>query len=181
MPSPVPSLASDPLPPESDSQAVLDSIRQIVHALELGSRAAQKTVGLSGAQLFVLQTLAAATSLSVNELATASRTHQSSVSVVVSRLVEAGFVRRSRSARDARRVELSVTPAGRRLLKAEFVTPQQRLLAALERLPARRLADLRSLLAEVVSASGMELQKIPMFFEKVSSEKPEAKSNKTNK
>ena len=39
----------------SDSQAVIHHIRQIVHALEIGSCAAQKSVGLSGAQLFVLR------------------------------------------------------------------------------------------------------------------------------
>ena len=63
----------------SDSQAVINYIRQMVHALEIGSRAAQKSVGLSGAQLFVLQTLASAGAMSLNELAARSHTHQSSL------------------------------------------------------------------------------------------------------
>lgn len=148
-------------------QAVMDSIRQIVHALELGSRAAQKSVGLSGAQLFVLQTLAASDAMSVNELAARSYTHQSSVSVVVSRLVEAKLVKRIPCASDARRVELTVTPAGRRKLKAGFMTPQQQIFDALSRFPAERLAELRSLLQEVVSSSGINTGTPPMFFEKI--------------
>ena len=68
---------SSPIQPDGDGQAVLDSIRRIVHSLELGSRAAQKSVGLSGAQLFVLQTLAGSDAMSVNELAARSCTHQS--------------------------------------------------------------------------------------------------------
>lgn len=149
----------------SDSQAVIDCIRQIVHALELGSRAAQKSVGLSGAQLFVLQTLAGSTAMSINELAARTHTHQSSVSTVVSRLVEAKLVKRVASRRDARRAELTVTPAGRHILAADFVTPQQRLVAALGRLPDERVADLRSLLEEVVTLSGMHTGTPPMFFE----------------
>jgi hypothetical protein len=41
----------------SDIRIVLDSIRRIVQALRVSSRAAEKTVGLSGAQLFLLQQL----------------------------------------------------------------------------------------------------------------------------
>lgn len=155
---------------DSDSEAVINHIRQIVHSLEIGSRAAQKTVGLSGAQLFVLQTLASAGSMSVNELAARSHTHQSSVSVVVSRLVEAKLVKRIRCTSDARRLELTVTPAGRCLLKANFVTPQERLLSSLGRLTPRRLALFRSLLAEIVSVSGMDSGTPPMFFEPVTSQ-----------
>lgn len=150
----------------SDSQAVIDCIRQIVHALELGSRAAEKSVGLSGAQLFVLQTLAGSDALSINELAAKSYTHQSSVSTVVSRLVQARLVKRVRSRRDARRVELTVTAAGRRIVSANVVMPPQRLFDALDRLTAARLAKLRSLLEEVVSLSGMDSAAPPMFLEK---------------
>lgn len=149
----------------SDSQAVIDYIRRIVHALEVGSRAAQQSVGLSGAQLFVLQTLAAKGAMSVNELAAHSRTHQSSVSVVVSRLVQAKLVKRAASKDDARRLELSVTRAGHRVLKSSFVTPQARLINSLQHLEPERLAQLRSLLGEIVSRSGMDSETAPMFFE----------------
>jgi DNA-binding MarR family transcriptional regulator len=168
-------LSSSPPNVTPDSRAVMDYIRQIVHALETGSRAAQKSVGLSGAQLFILQTLAAGRGMSVNELAAASHTHQSSVSVVVSRLVEAKLVKRTASAADARRLELTVTAAGKRVLRSSFVTPQERLLAALDRLTPARLAQLRSLLKELVSLSGMDSGTPPMFFE--AKQKP-AKSNK---
>lgn len=156
---------------DSDSQVVIDYIRRIVHALQVGSRAAQQKVGLSGAQLFVLQTLANEGSMSVNELAAHSRTHQSSVSVVVSRLVEGKLVKRTTSKADARRLELSVTAAGRQILKSSFVTPQARLIDSLRHLAPARLARLRSLLAEVVALSGMHTETAPMFFEEVTPKK----------
>ena len=81
----------------ADVQAVLDGVRRIVQALRASSRWAEQHVGLSGAQLFVLQKLAETPAMSVNELAARTHTHQSSVSMVVSRLVEHGLVTRTRS------------------------------------------------------------------------------------
>ncbi|MFL6414795.1 MAG: MarR family winged helix-turn-helix transcriptional regulator [Bryobacteraceae bacterium] len=150
---------------ESDAQSVMNSLRQIVHALETGSRAAQKSVGLSGAQLLVLQILETAGAMSINELAQKSHTHQSSVSVVASRLVEAGLIRRASASEDARRLQLSVTTAGRKALQAGFVTPQQRLMGSLGQIPRRRVRQLRVLLEELVGVSGMDSGTAPMFFE----------------
>ena len=56
---------------------VLDSLRRIVQALRgESSRRAEQDLGVSGAQLFVLDALALAPALSVNELAYRTRTHQ---------------------------------------------------------------------------------------------------------
>lgn len=153
----------DPVP---DSTAVMDAIRKIVHALHVGSRAAEKHMGLSGAQLFVLQTLASGSSMSVNELAERTHTHQSSVSVVISRLIEAKLVSRAVSRVDARRAEVSVTAAGRKLLRTTFITPQQRLLRALNELEPARLSIFRGLLEEVLHISALDDENAPMFFER---------------
>lgn len=148
-----------------NSRAVMDAIRRIIHALQVGSHASQKSIGISGAQLFVLQILATGGVMSVNELAARSCTHQSSVSVVVGRLVETKLVKRAASAADRRRLDLSVTAAGRRLLKSRVVTPQERIIPALARLAPARLLDLRLLLEEVITESSFDSGPIPMFFE----------------
>ncbi|MGE0704706.1 MAG: MarR family winged helix-turn-helix transcriptional regulator, partial [Vicinamibacterales bacterium] len=97
-----------------ETQQVLDSIRRIVQALRESSRLAERRVGLTSAQLFVLQKLAESPASSVNGLAARTHTHQSSVSVVVARLVEQGLVRRAPSAVDGRSVELTLSSRGRR-------------------------------------------------------------------
>src|SRR5690348_4042205 len=117
-------------PGNQDVRSILDSIRRIVRTLRVASRASEKEVGLTGAQQFVLHHLAEATSLSVNDLADRTRTHQSSVSVVVQRLVDRGLVARERSGLDARRVELTLTPAARALLKKSPGAAQERLIEA---------------------------------------------------
>src|SRR6187402_3909062 len=96
--------AGVPLPAEV--REVLNSLRQIVRSLRVSSRAAEQRVGISGAQLFVLQCLARQSPCSVNELAERTATDQSSVSVVVSRLVALGHVRRVTSKTDRRSVDL---------------------------------------------------------------------------
>src|SRR6185503_16100380 len=93
--------------PDADARQVLDSIRRIVQTLRVGSRAAERDLGLSAAQLFVLAKLQAADApLSVGDLAERTLTHQSSVSVVVQKLEQRGLVTRARNTRDARRVQL---------------------------------------------------------------------------
>lgn len=148
-----------------ETTAILDSIRRIVSVLRVGSRAAEKQVGLSGAQLFVLSTLADAPALSINELADRTHTHQSSVSVVVSRLVEQGLVSRVRSGGDARRLELSLTPAARARLRKAPDTPQQRLVEAAQLLPPAQRRQLARLLARLADGMGTGEEAVEMFFE----------------
>src|SRR4051794_12131990 len=67
----------------AEIRSILNSMRRIVDILRVASRAAEKDVGLSGAQLWVLHKLAEGPVISLNELAERTCTHQTSVSVVV--------------------------------------------------------------------------------------------------
>jgi MarR family transcriptional regulator, lower aerobic nicotinate degradation pathway regulator len=146
------------------TREVLDSVRRIVRALRESSRAAERSVGLGGAQLFVLQRLAGAPALSINELADRTLTHQSSVSVVVSRLVQAGLVARTRATTDGRRAQISLTAAGRAVLSRAPAAAQDRLIGALGVLggPARK--ELARQLGQLVEAMALPPQHPPMFF-----------------
>jgi MarR family transcriptional regulator, lower aerobic nicotinate degradation pathway regulator len=148
-----------------ERRKVLNSLRRIVRSLRVSSREAEQRVGLSGAQLFVLQCLSRQGSCSVNDLASRSATDQSSVSVVVSRLVARGYVARVKSPLDRRSVELSLTPAGRKLLTAAPEAAQDRLLAALARLRKAELSQLALLLAKVVDLADVAEQQPSLFFE----------------
>lgn len=102
--------------------------------------------------------------MSLGELAAATFTDQSSVSTVVSRLVEQELVSRDRASDDARRLELRLTRSGKALLKRAPATVQERLIAAIERLPAKRRKDLTSSLRAIVEETGLS-GSAPMFFE----------------
>jgi DNA-binding MarR family transcriptional regulator len=158
------------------TRAVLDAIRHIVRTLREASRSAERALGISAAQLFVLHRLAGARALSVNELAARTLTHQSSVSVVVTKLESSGFVTRTRSPDDARRVEVSLTAAGRALVARAPAAAQDRLIAALALVgrPARN--RLAAELTALVEAMGGADQHPPMFFERAPRRRPGGKS-----
>jgi DNA-binding MarR family transcriptional regulator len=155
-----------PRRPAESVREVLDGVRHLVRALRLSHQEALRRVGLSAAQVFVLQSLNDGDPLSLGELAKSTATDQSSVSVVVARLVEARLVSRRRSLRDGRRLELSLTPAGRALLrKAPPSLAQESLVQALEDLAPSERRELARLLGRVVVAMGAGDRAPGMFFE----------------
>ena len=140
---------------------VMDGIRAVVRALRLNTRAIEKQLGISLAQLWVLQILAERPADSLNELAIATATHQSSVSVVVRRLVERELVTRSPANQDKRRVRIELTEAGRALLVKAPPTVQVSLVAGIRRLPPERREQLAALMREWLTASGLDLSTTP--------------------
>ncbi|HEX3866149.1 MAG TPA: MarR family transcriptional regulator, partial [Gemmatimonadaceae bacterium] len=79
---------------EDPISSALTSIRRLVRVLRLNAQRTYTAAGLSAAQLFVLQQLPKAGSLSLNELATRTLTDRSSVADVVDRLRAQGLVDR---------------------------------------------------------------------------------------
>ena len=145
--------------------AVLDDLRRIVRVLRESSRHAEQRIGVTGAQLFVLKTLSTADSLSLNELADRTRTHQSTVSVVVKRLVSNGLVRRTTSSVDGRRLELAVTSKGRALLAKAPLAAQDRLIDGIEKLAPAHRRQLGQSLHRLVAAMELGDDAPIMFFE----------------
>jgi DNA-binding MarR family transcriptional regulator len=137
-----------------------------VRALRLADRAAESRVGLSAAQLFVLERLSEGPVGSMAELAGRTLTDASSVSVVVQRLAERGLVVRAVAPDDARRTTLRLSASGKRLLGTAPRSPQADLLDALEQLSSAERKNLESLLERVVRSMGIdETAPTPMFFE----------------
>jgi DNA-binding MarR family transcriptional regulator len=145
--------------------AVADSMRRIIQALRVSSSAAEQRLGISGAQLFVLELLVGAPARSINELAARTSTRQSTVSVVVGRLAARRLVTRARSTEDGRRSTITLTPAGRALVRMAPPAAQSRLLDGLRRLPRRDLLLLRRILETLATEMGARGGRAQMFFE----------------
>jgi DNA-binding MarR family transcriptional regulator len=156
------------IPPETrdpDTRRVLDGVRRIVRVLRESSRGAQKSLGLSAAQLFALQQLAGRAPMSLGQLAARTMTHESSISVVIRRLVERGFVSRTRSTADARQLELALTPEGRALLKKAPAAATSRLIEGLQKLPGPVRKQLAQNLAELCESMGISDHEPGMLFD----------------
>ncbi len=145
--------------------AALDSLRRLVRALRASAHSAERGLGISGAQLFVLRELAAEPGASLSRLADRTSTDPSSVSVVVARLVARGLVARRRHPTDARRALLALTAKGQTLLRKAPEPVQARLVEVLRGLPRKQLRQLSESLAGVVDALGLAAGAATMFFE----------------
>lgn len=150
--------------PPSSSQQILDDFRRLVRLLRESAVEAERRVGISGAQLFVLQRLAARP-LTVGELAQATLTHQSSVSVVVKRLEERRLVARSPNPGDARSSRIALTSKGQAIVRKSPPLAQDRLMAAVDALGPRRRKLFAALLEEVLSGAAADGTTPTMFFE----------------
>lgn len=155
---------------------MLDSIRRIVQELRVSSRAAERDVGISAAQLFVLAKLRSAGGpLSVGELAERTLTHQSSVSVVVQKLESRGLLARTRAADDGRRVELSLTPTAKVLLRKAPEAAQDRIIDAVSAMPAPGRRQLAELLEQLARELGGEGTPAMLFEDNPDARKPQPK------
>ena len=144
----------------------MDAARRLVRALSGSARAVHARSGISGAQLFVLRQLAGAGApLGINDLAELTLTHQSTVSGVVTRLVERRLVTRTPSPEDARRAVVSLTARGRALLDAAPPTVQTQLVDGLARLDATQRAALADALEAWLEAAGIADHPAHLFFE----------------
>jgi DNA-binding MarR family transcriptional regulator len=149
----------------ADRAQALEGVRALVAALSHSARAVERRTGVTNAQLFLLQQLASSDSLSVNDLAARARTQQSTVSIVVARLVSAGLASKRRSDDDGRVAVISIAPKGRRLLAHAPVPPTSELLRAIEALSDRHARALADGLRALVDALGLSPPPVTMLFE----------------
>jgi len=150
---------------EPSTARALNVLRSIVRSFRLNTRMIEAKLGISAAQLYVLQQLDDRPALSLSDIADRTGTHQSSASVVVRRLTERGFVQRSTAKEDRRRVELELTEAGRDLLKRAPKTIQGDLIAGSEGMSEADRARLADLLERWLLLSGIDNSPPPMMGE----------------
>jgi DNA-binding MarR family transcriptional regulator len=133
-----------------ETTAIIDAIRSIIKSLRDSGRDVEQTLGVTPAQLYVLEELRYRPA-SINELAERTYTHQSSVSIVVGRLVDNRLVTRVSARGDARKVSISLTAAGRAVLRKSPGVAQARLLAALNGMKRSDLKELSAHLTDLAS------------------------------
>lgn len=146
---------------------VLIALRKIIQAIDLHSRHLVKQVGLTGPQLIILNEAKNAGNPTVGDLAKAISLSQATVTGVLERLESRGYIVRTKSASDRRKVLVSVTGAGMALLNGapplmqeSFVEQfnalkdweQTMILSSLQRLVS--MMDARAISASAVLTTG---------------------------
>jgi DNA-binding MarR family transcriptional regulator len=150
---------------DRDGFLALEALRKLVRLLRDSAQTVERRTGVTGAQLFVLRVLAEHPGLSINELARRTMTHQSSVSVVVSRLVARGLCARVPAAEDRRRLIVSLTPRGRLVHRGAPAAAQELIIEAVRGLAPRHRRGLADGLRALTDALGASGGRASMFFE----------------
>lgn len=110
----------------------------------------EKSIGVSGAQLWALSEIMEAGTITISNIAKAMSVHQSTASNLVEKLEIHGLVERVRSTQDRRVVEVRMTPVGLDTL-AEAPGPYRGILPdALMRMPQNELLELRCTLHKLL-------------------------------
>ena len=130
---------------------VLRHFRLIYGSVKQHFREVEKQCGISGSQVWLLREVAAAPGTGVSRLAERLSIHQSTCSLLVEKLVGATLIAKTRSAEDQRRVGLTVTQAGKQLLKKAPGPAEGLLPDALKQLPDDSLQALNANLGQLIS------------------------------
>lgn len=135
---------------------VLRRFRQVFASVRGQFAQIEKRTGLGGAQLWALSLVERQPGLGVGELARQMDVHQSTASNLVKGLVQRELLQAARGGPDRRAVQLSLLPAGARLLRrapgpAEGVLPR-----ALQSLDAQTLARLDEDLGRLIGLLGAD-------------------------
>jgi DNA-binding MarR family transcriptional regulator len=142
----------------------MQSLRQIVRALEEYSRSVEKRFGLTGPQLWALWELGQDGPLALKDLAERMKLDASTVVGVVDRLVAKDLAVRNPDPQDRRRVSLAPTDRGWKILAAAPHPAQGHLLAGLENLDSETVVSLHQALTTLVEVMGARSVEAPFFF-----------------
>jgi DNA-binding MarR family transcriptional regulator len=129
---------------------VLRRFRVVFNAVRTHFRHMEKQAGLGGAQVWALSLIKTKPGIGMGEIAASMEIHQSTASNLIKVLLNKELIRAEKSPHDRRNVQLTILPAGSRLLKKvpgpfEGVLPQA--LANLSGETLQRLdEDLRQLI-----------------------------------
>jgi len=98
------------------AEEVLTALRRLIRATDLHSRHLEKTVGLTAPQLLSLQILRQRGQITVGALAREMNLSHATVTTVMDRLENRQLVMRTRSESDKRKVFVTLTEEGEKLL-----------------------------------------------------------------
>lgn len=107
-------------------EAVLVALRRVMRATDLHSRELARSTGLTAPQLLLLQTIQQQGKVGVGELAQEMSLSQATVTSILDRLEDRGYVAREKGDADKRKVFTSLTAKGSEAIKDSPVPLQQR-------------------------------------------------------
>ena len=106
-------------------ESVLIALRRVIRATDLHSRNLIKTTGLTAPQLLLLQAIRSKGEVSISKLAHEISLSQATVTNIIDRLENRGYIFREKSHLDKRKVHLYLTDKGEMVVKDAPVPLQE--------------------------------------------------------
>lgn len=141
-----------PLKPSTDVLELMRVIWALDHALQSRSKAMARALGVTGPQRFVLRVVERSPGISSGELAEYLHLHPSTLTGVLQRLERRGLLGRTKDPRDARRVLLQLTAAGKRVLSRRRSSVEAVVRLAIGRESRAQVAAAAEVLRRITSA-----------------------------
>ena len=122
------------------------------HGLQRISKRMRSRLGVTGPQRFVIRIVGWIPNVSGGELSRLLHLDPSTLTGILMRLEERGFIRRSKDPADGRRVLLHLTAKGKRMDASTKGTVEEAMRQALAGAPAAKIATAREVLQILVEA-----------------------------
>jgi len=110
----------------SIEEQVLIELRRILRATQLGARTLARESGMTTSQLVVLQILKAQGEMTARQIAESMHLTQATVTSLLDRLQDRGWITRRRGEQDRRRVYVELSEQGERQLELAPTSLQER-------------------------------------------------------
>jgi DNA-binding MarR family transcriptional regulator len=144
---------------------VLQSLRQIIHAVDVYSRKLRTQYRITAPQLVCLNAICQNGSLTTTHIAERVHLSPSTVVGILDRLERQELIQRARDTRDRRVVNVTATGKGRRLVEHAPSLLQDRLADALQSLPDLEQATIALSLRRIADLMEVSPQDAPMILE----------------
>ena len=151
---------------DDEISETVQSLRRIVKTLEDYSQQVSSEFGITGPQLWALKTISEHDVLPLGQLSKKMYLHPSTVTGVVDRLESKGYVARGRDATDRRIVTVSLTAAGRALVRKAPSPVQGKMIYGLRKLKRDELHVIHESLRKLAEIVEAENVKVTFFFDK---------------
>ena len=137
---------------------ILVNLRKIVRAMSIHSRRLQREYALTGPQLVLLREVARAESVTIGDLAKRVSLSNATVTGIIDRLEQFGFVTRARNGRDRRQVFLTCTGPGRETAEKAPPLFQEHFITALSGLRDWEQSQILSVVSRLAGMMGGNLR-----------------------
>lgn len=122
----------------------------LAHALDARSKRMQRERGITGLQRLVVRMVGRDPGIGAGELASVLHVHPSTLTGVLARLEERGFIERTVDVIDARRIRLGLTARGREVDQDHTGTVEAALRRALDRCDPQVVEATREALGTII-------------------------------